>query len=181
VQAKKHDMSDQDSEKGNLIEKYEKLMRAFIGRHSYGHNSLDADDLLQESKIRLWKVLENGHDIKFLASYIKKIVDSIVLNHLKEIHKERSFIHSEELRKFYEKHFLENRSDDDKEEMEDVVRTTIDSLVGSRRIVLNMTISGFSIQEIAEMKKWTLKKTYNLYERGLKDLKRIFNEKGYRS
>jgi len=174
-------MNDQGSEKGSLIEKYEKLMLSFIGKYNNGNNSLDADDLLQESKIRLWKVLENGHDIKFLASYIKKIVDSIVLNHLKEIHKERSFIHSEELCKFYEKHFLENRSDNDRQEMEDVVRTTIDALIGSRRIVLNLTISGFSLQEIAEMQKWTLKKTYNLYERGLKDLKRIFNEKGYRS
>jgi len=173
-------MNDQGGERGNLIEKYEKLMRSFIGKYNYGPHSLDVDDLLQESKIRLWKVLENGHDIKYLASYIKKIVDSIVINHLKEIHKERTFIHSEELREFHEKHVPGNSLDDHKQEMAEIIRNRIDSLAGSRRIVLDMTISGFSIREIAEMKKWTLKKTYNLYERGIRDLKRICNEKGYR-
>ncbi|MCX6563854.1 MAG: hypothetical protein NTU60_09650 [Candidatus Aminicenantes bacterium] len=170
-------MSNKGSTRDDLLEKYEKLMRSFIGKYSLGHNSLDVDDLLQESKIRLLKVLENGHEIKFLASYIKKIVDSIVLTHIHEIHKERSFLHSEGLRVFHEKRLLESQSDETKQEMKDFVRAAIDSLVGSRRIVLNMTMSGFSIQEIAETQKWTLKKTYNLYERGLKDLERIFHKK----
>jgi hypothetical protein len=35
-----------------------------------------------------------------------------------------------------------------------------------------MTLAGYSLGEISALRKWTPKKTYHLYERGVKDLKK---------
>jgi len=162
------------------VERCETLIRSFLLRHNCGPDAIDADDLLQEAKIRLWKVLENGHDIEYLAAYIRKIVDSIVMNHLQRVIRERALLASADVRAMSENQSARKRGDDHRRELSEKVRAALDLLGDSRRAVLRMTISGFSIREIAASRKWTLKKTYNLYERGLKDLKRIFGEDGCR-
>jgi RNA polymerase sigma factor (sigma-70 family) len=171
-------MSGQNGARDPRIEQYEKLIRSFLRRHDCGSNAAEVDDLLQEAKIRLWKVLENGQDIEYLAAYIRKIVDSIVMNHLQKVVQERAFLSSADWRVFSENQAARKREDDHRRELKEEVRDALGSLVSSRRTVLQMTIAGLSIAEITAAQKWTLKKTYNLYERGLKDLKRIFGDKG---
>jgi len=164
----------------DLIGRFEPLIRSFIGKYNHGKYGLDIDDLLQEAEIRLWKVLENGHDIRFLSSYLDKVVYSIVLSRFKQMDKERSASCSEELRGYFEKNIVQDRADASREEMKGAVRRALDSIRESRRIALDLTLSGLSIQEIAERQGWTLKKTYSLYERGLRDIKSILGRKGLR-
>jgi len=173
-------MSDQNSGNDQRIKQCESLIRSFLLRHAAVPNPIDAEDLLQEAKIRLWKVLENGHDIEYLAAYIRKIVDSIVMNHLQKTIRERTLLASADARAMSENPTARKRADDHRRELSEKVRAALDSLGDARRTVLHMAIAGLSIREIAAKQKWTLKKTYSLYERGMKDLKRMFGSEGRR-
>jgi RNA polymerase sigma factor (sigma-70 family) len=161
-----------------LVNRYERLILSFISKYNHGRYGLETDEVLQETKVRLWRVLENGHDIRYLSSYIHKIVYSIVLSHFKHLDRERSASYSEELRPYLENSPVWDAPDDHREDMKAAIRGALNSLRESRRTVLELTLSGLSIHEIAERQNWSLKKTYSLYERSLKDIKRVLRSKG---
>jgi len=173
-------VGDRTDDSGALVEKCEGLILSFIGKYGLSRHPIEADDILQEAKIRLWKALENGNDIRHLAAYIKKIVDSVVLDELKKIRRDESYLRSEGIREFVETHLDRESPIVPRSGREEKILAAIMTLKRSRRIALDMTISGFSIQEIADINRWTKKKTYALYERGLKDLRNIVCAEGRR-
>jgi RNA polymerase sigma factor (sigma-70 family) len=173
-------VGNRTGEYGALVEKCERLILSFIGKYGLGRHPIEADDVLQEAKIRLWKALENGNDIRHLSAYIRKIVDSVVLDELKKIRRDESFLRSEGVRGFVETHLEREGSSVPRSGREEKIMAAILTLKRSRRVVLDMTISGFSIREIADINQWTKKKTYALYERGLKDLRNIVSAEGRR-
>ena len=170
-------MDDSHGENGRKVERCAGLIRAFLLRHPYGPRAVEVDDCLQEAKVKLWKTLENGHDIEDLAAYVRKISDSIVCDHLHRAIRERELLSSAAGRAMAENQAVCGREDDHRRELIEEVRTALDSLVMSRRTVLQLTMSGLSLQEIAATRRWSRKKTYHLYERGIEDLRRLFGEK----
>jgi RNA polymerase sigma factor (sigma-70 family) len=154
------------------------LIRSFAWKYGFDRCGIDPDDIVQETKIRLWKVLENGRDIDYIAAYVRKIVDSVIIEQLDRRTRERTAIDAERARIFSDRHQGSNPPGRFEPELADIVREALPGLGASRRAVLQLTIAGFSIMEIASLKGWTLKKTYHLYERGLKDIRRILAPKG---
>jgi len=160
------------------VERCERLIRSFLLRHRGLPAGTEIEDCLQEARIRLWKALDGGRDIEFLAAYIRKIVDSIVVNQLQKAIREREFLSSPDSRALAES---PAREDDRRRRLIDEVQTALDSLMASRRTVLEMSMAGQSLREIAAERKWSRKKTYTLYERGIRDLRRVFKDGGWRS
>jgi RNA polymerase sigma factor (sigma-70 family) len=160
------------------VERCERLIRSFLLRHRGVPAGTEIEDCLQEARIRLWKVLDSGRDIEFLAAYIRKIVDSIVVNQLQKSIREREFLSSPDSRALAES---PAREDVRRRRLIEEVQTALDSLMASRRTVLEMSMAGQSLREIAEERKWSRKKTYTLYERGIRDLRRVFKDRGWRS
>ncbi len=160
------------------VERCERLIRSFLLRHRGVPAGTEIDDCLQEARIRLWKVLDGGRDIEFLAAYIRKIVDSIVINQLQKTIREREFLSSPDSRALAES---PAREDVRRRRLIEEDQTALDSLMASRRTVLEMSMAGQSLREIAEERKWSRKKTYTLYERGIRDLRRVFKDRGWRS
>jgi DNA-directed RNA polymerase specialized sigma24 family protein len=62
--------------------------------------------------------------------------------------------------------------------LKEILLSSLGELKESQRYVISMYLSGMDLDEIAELRKWTLGKTKNLYYRGLKDLKRRLEIKG---
>jgi len=163
------------------MEQCERLIRSFLYRHRGMPAGTEIEDCLQEARIRLWKVLEGGRDIEFLAAYIRKIVDSIVIDQLQKAIREREFLSSPDSRALAESPARCAREADRRRGLIKEVQTALDSLMASRRTVLEMSMAGQSLREIAAERKWSRKKTYTLYERGIRDLRRVFKDKGGRS
>jgi RNA polymerase sigma factor (sigma-70 family) len=168
-------MSDSLDPHGRFLALHEDLIRAFARKYGSARYPIDADDLVQETKIRLWKVLENGRDIEFIAAYVRKVVDSVIMEHLEQMNRERTVLQTEQVRIFSESHFQSRRAHPN---LTDVVREALPRLTAARRSVLQLTISGLSIREIASLQGWSIKKTYHLYERGLRDLRKTLAEEG---
>jgi RNA polymerase sigma-70 factor (ECF subfamily) len=59
-----------------------------------------------------------------------------------------------------------------------MVGEAVESLMASRRRVVQLFLLNMTLEEIAIILKWSEAKTRNLLYRGLDDLKKILREKG---
>ena len=159
--------SDKERELERIFALFSGFMRARAYKHQVGRLGVDVEDIVQETRIKIWKLLSNETKINHYASYIKKIVDTSVIDYFRKFKREEGIY-------FYEKNrrIGENVSTFEADhlyggmDLKDIVGKAVDGLIPSRRLVvrlylLNMTVS----------------KTKNLLYRGLKDLRRILKEK----
>jgi RNA polymerase sigma-70 factor (ECF subfamily) len=63
-----------------LLAEYGARVRVLIARHGLDQHGLDPADIEQEVRIRLWKALERDRNAAFHASYIQRIVLSVVID-----------------------------------------------------------------------------------------------------
>jgi len=161
-----------------IIEQFSKFIRIHIQKFSPQRKGIDPDDILQEVKIKIWNVLNNEKNIDNYASYIKKIVNSSVIDHLRKIRREERVFSLEIQRKIAERRSAYNKERIDIEECRNILGQAVDSLLYSRRKVVKLYLLNMTLKEIAEFFGWSQHKTRNLLYRGLSDLKKILREKG---
>lgn len=68
---------------GRLLAEYAGRVRALVRRHCPAQSGLDLDDLEQEVQIRLWRSLESDRIEAAHASYIQRVVLSVVVDALR--------------------------------------------------------------------------------------------------
>lgn len=161
-----------------IISRFSRFVKANIQKFNVQKNGIDPDDILQEVKIKIWKILEDGKKIKNYASYIRKIVDSSIIDQLRRYKREKGIFINEKhkLVSGQKSNYLINISNDIN--AKEIIGHAVDSLIESRRKVVKMFLLNMTIEEIAIYFKWTRDKTRNLLYRGLSDLKKILREKG---
>jgi RNA polymerase sigma factor (sigma-70 family) len=154
------------------VERCDPLLRWLLRRHPVGPPADDVDDLLQEARLKLWRTRANGRPIEHWPAYIRTIVNSVVMDRQQRSARERalsaaagSSALADDARACRGAEALLRERIQDAE-------SAIVALPGPRRTVLQMTLAGYSLGEISALRNWTPKKTYHLYERGVKDLKR---------
>lgn len=162
----------------SIITRFSLFIKAHIQKYNLQKNGIDPDDIIQEVRIKIWKILEDEKKIKNYASYIKKIVDSSVIDKLRKLKREEEVLSHErrriisELKRHYRTEiFLD-------EDIKKLITQSINSLLESRRKVVKLFLLNMTIDEIAALFHWSKDKTRNLLYRGLNDLKKILREKG---
>jgi RNA polymerase sigma-70 factor (ECF subfamily) len=169
---------DNSNEFENLVEKYSRFIESQILRFNPQKNGIDPDDIFQEVKIKLWNVLLDEKKIFSYSSYIKKIVNSCVIDQIRKSRREEGVISNEkrkrisDRRSFYRKH---NSSENDLKKM---IGEAVESLMNSRRRVVKLYLLNMTLDEIATFLHWSEAKTRNLLYRGLEDIKKKLKEKG---
>ncbi len=164
-------------------EKFEEIIYKFAGfiriqllkfyPNRYG---LDLDDLVQEIKIKIWKILKNEKKITNLTSYIKKIIDSTVIDHIRKIKRENNIfsIESEKRASELRTKYIDNPMHDS--ELKELIGKAVESLIETRKRAVKLFLLNMSIEEIADYYGWSRDKTRNLLYRGLADLKNKLKE-----
>jgi RNA polymerase sigma factor (sigma-70 family) len=161
-----------------VISKFGRFIKVNIQKFNLPKDGIDPDDVHQEVRIKIWKLLNDEKKIDNYSSYIKKIVDSSVIDHLRKARRERGFILLEKRKKISEwKIQYETRVSDDKN-LRNYINKAVESLIDSRRKVVKFYLLNLTIEEIATFYGWSKHKTRNLLYRGLTDLKRQLLEKG---
>ena len=123
-------------------------------------------------------VLIDEKKIYSYSSYIKKIVNSCVIDQIRKSRREQGVISNEkrkrisDRRSFYKKH---NFSED---QLKNMIGEALESLMASRRRVVKLFLLNMTLEEIAIFLNWSEAKTRNLLYRGLDDLKKILRVKG---
>jgi len=157
---------DIDSE--HLFDKYKPLIKASLQKFDYSRYGIEYEDLLQEIRIRLWGASKREIDRRKIPAYVRKVVDSVLITYLNKARKNKEIIRQSEAAITT----IHSR------ELELVIMECADTLIDSRRMVVSLYLRGFAVPEIAKALNWTIGKTYNLYSRGLKDLKKKLKERG---
>jgi len=141
------------------------------------------EEIAQEVKLKFWKMLTGGRDIKHLRSYLWKVVYTTALDVVDEkadllpLDEE---VEMQSLNPISELGGLSSDSRLERKEAEGRLMTAIESLSANRRLVLKLHLTGMDIRETAEFMGWSVSKVNHLYYRGLDDLKKSFGtrEKG---
>ncbi|MCP2520879.1 RNA polymerase sigma factor, partial [SCandidatus Aminicenantes bacterium Aminicenantia_JdfR_composite] len=141
----------------------------------------EKEDIAQEVKLKIWKMISSGKKIKNLKSYLWKVVYTTALDIIKErenkVSLEKLIVNnkSNPLSQF---EIITSKSTLNKKELKLIMQKAINSLPQNRRVVIKLHLAGMSFEEMAEFLKWSENKVRHLYYRGLKDLKEKLKEYG---
>jgi RNA polymerase sigma-70 factor (ECF subfamily) len=167
-----------DEELHDILNRFSSLIRIHIIKFNPQKFGVDPDDISQDVRIKIWHLLQNEKNIKSFPSYLKKIVNSSVIDFLRKRKRDDGILFTErqmkvsEIKKDYPAAFSPE------EEFRDTVARAIESLIESRRKVVRLHLLDMTIDEISSFYNWSSNKTRNLLYRGLSDLKRILKDKG---
>lgn len=157
-----------------LLSRFANFIRIHIQKYNLYKYGLDPDDVSQDVRIKIWKLLHSEKNISNYASYIKKIVNSSVIDQLRKFRREEGiFSHEKQVAEHELAYSMEMSRF---KSLEETVGRAVDSLIESRRQVVKLYLLNLSIQEIAGYLNWSTDKTRNLLYRGLSDLKKILKD-----
>lgn len=162
----------------SLIKNFTGLIYFHIKKFNIQKNVLDYDDISQEVILKLWKVTNNEKKIKHYSSYIKKVVNSTIIDYLRKSRRQQQVISSKMQEKIFEKQAAFKEKDDQKNILVKKIYSAVESLLESRKKVVKLYLLDLTIEEISILYNWTEDKTRNLLYRGLSDLKKSLKENG---
>ncbi len=177
VNAKTRWDKNKEDEFNALLDKFTVLIKAQINKFNPQKFGLDPEDVSQEIKFKIWKIFHSEKEIKNYPSYIRKIVNSSVIDLLRKWKREEGIFASEKQRKVSEikDDYLTEISSRDT--LREDIAQAVNSLINSRRKVVKLFLLGMTIDEISAYFGWTKDKTRNLLYRGLSDLKKNLKKK----
>lgn len=173
---KEWDKSKED-ELRSLLDRFSSLIKIHIIKFNPQRFGLDPDDIAQEIRIKIWRLLHNEKNIKNYSSYIKKIVNSSVIDLLRKCKRDEGIVFLERQKKVSEIRGTYPAALPLDEVLRDQVAEAVNSLIESRRNVVRLHLLDMTIEEISAFYGWSMHKTRNLLYRGLADLKRILKKK----
>jgi RNA polymerase sigma factor (sigma-70 family) len=156
-----------------LLQRFAARVRVQIESNRLMQQGIDADDVEQEVRIRLWRALERDPNAEFPASYIQKVVATVLVDALR-----RSQVRPAEALPEPEEGEAElpdagarpERVAMDAEQIAKLGRC-LEALPPRRRRPLQLYLQGYALQELADLNGLTLDAARKLVYRGLEELK----------
>jgi RNA polymerase sigma factor (sigma-70 family) len=167
-------------------EKFDHLIKDFsnyIQFHIYKYNpqkkGIDPEDISQEIKIKLWKIINSNKNIQNQAAYIKKVVNSTVIDFFRKNRRDEEIFFYEKQKKISEIKNIYLDNEINIGEFKRIMDCALESLIDTRRKVVKLFLLNMTIDEISIFFNWSENKTRNLLYRGLSDLKELLKEKNH--
>jgi RNA polymerase sigma factor (sigma-70 family) len=150
-----------------------------ILKYDVSKKGIDPEDIFQDVRIKIWNLLKNEKKIKNYTSYIKKIVDTSVIDHIRKNRRATNIISLEKRIKISESKIKKSHNPSPNSLSGELIQENIEALLENRKKVVKLFFLGLSIKEISICLSWSDHKTRNLLYRGLADLKDLIrsNEK----
>jgi RNA polymerase sigma-70 factor (ECF subfamily) len=168
------DLKDRkEKEFERIMDNFAQFIKIQVHQYNLYRYGLDPEDILQDVKIRIWKLIRNEKNIFNYASYIKKIVNSSVIDQLRKFRREEGLFNHEKQTRIAEMELAYNKEVSRNKNLEETVGRALEKLIDSRRQVVKLYLLNLTIQEIAGFLNWSQNKTRNLLYRGLSDLKEL--------
>jgi RNA polymerase sigma-70 factor (ECF subfamily) len=161
-----------------IISNFSAFIRSQVLKYNLQRFGLDAEDLIQEIRLKIWKIIDDEKNINNHASYIKKVVESAVIDQIRKIRKEEEIFISERQQLISENESKINPYFDQNCSLKEYILKAADQLIDSRRVVVKLYLLNMSLPEIADYLNYSQAKARNLLYRGLSDLKKILKEMG---
>lgn len=156
-----------------LLARFAARVRMQIETNRLVQQGIDADDVEQEVRIRLWKAIERDPNAEFPASYIQKVVATVLVDALR-----RHQVRPAEAMPEPEEggiEFTDGAARPERVALEaqqiDKLGLALNELGPRRRRTLQLYLQGYALQEVADLNGLTLDAARKLIYRGLDELK----------
>lgn len=159
-----------------ILDIYAPYMNFQVQRFNLLKYGLDPEDILQDVKIRIWKLVCTKRTIRSPASYIKRVVSSAVIDQLRKRRRDDTLYLHEKQKRISEQSFPYSGEIIQKKAFEETVGRAIERLMNSRRQVVKLYLLNLNIQEISAYMNWSQDKTRNLLYRGFADIKKSLKD-----
>ena len=156
-----------------LLRRFTARVRAQIESNRLIQHGIDADDVEQEVRIRLWKALERDPNADFPASYIQKVVVTVMVDALRRAQARAAdpMPESEDgLAEWQDPRPRPDRAATQAQQRE-CLRQGLKALTPRRRRSVQLYLQGYALQEVADLNGLTLDAARKLVYRGLDEVK----------
>jgi len=170
--------SPQDAELEAILGRFSSFIKMHLLKFNPARHGLDIDDLFQEVKIKIWRVLGHQKKINNYTAYIRKIVDSTVIDQLRKVKRQESIFNREKEKKITEQKTHYPHIALQENDLKATIVKAVDSLLESRRKAVQLYLLNMSIEDIASFYSWSKDKARNLLYRGLADLRGKLRQAG---
>ena len=164
-----------------ILLRYGARLRALVETHCGRNQGLDADDIEQEVRIKLWKMLESDKTLDFPASYIHKVVSTTVIDALRRAEIRQAQSLEPELEALIDPSVqgpLSPERQAGHRRWGSLLLRCIAELPERRQLPVQLALQGFSADEIAKLTGCTVAAAQQLSYRGIEDLKIRLKELG---
>lgn len=165
-----------------ILTKYSNFIRANILKFNVHQKGIDPDDIYQEVRIKIWRLICSEKIIKNHALYIKKIINSSTIDYIRKSRRDEGLIILEKRRKISErknKYSNIEKNNENEKTFKEIIGIAIDSLIDTRKKTVKLYLLNLSLDEISIVCNWSRDKTRNLLYRGLTDLKKKLYNMGF--
>jgi RNA polymerase sigma factor (sigma-70 family) len=164
-----------------LIARHARRVRQQIESHRLSQHGIDADDVEQEVRIRLWRSLQRDPNAVLPASYIQRVVVSVLVDAVRRAEvRETEPLPEVETADTELPQAAAGRPERRAIDAERVaaVASAIGSIPARRRRPLQMYLQGFTLPELAPLCDLTADAARKLVYRGLDEVKSRLREMG---
>lgn len=154
-----------------FLDQHEPMIRRLLAPHLRAEPALDADDLLQEVRIRVWRMLGDEKKSSYAAFSLARIVASCVIDQhrRRQVRAEVDGQLPEELPEAGSPQPGPMRLASQKQAVEQV-QAALARLPARRRRPAALLLQGFSVEEIATIEQLSPAQARNLAYRGINEL-----------
>jgi RNA polymerase sigma factor (sigma-70 family) len=164
-----------------LLARYALRVRRQIESHQLGRHGIDADDIEQEVRIRLWKALERDPNAVLPASYIQRVVLSVLVDAVRRA-EVRATEALPEVETADAELPIEQASRPDRRAIDaervNCLAIALAAIPARRRQPLQLYLQGFTLPELAPLCDLTADAARKLVYRGLDELKQRLRDMG---
>ena len=156
-----------------LIARFGARVRSLTQQHCSGNQGLDADDVEQEVRIRLWKTLQRDRNAVLPASYIQRVVISTVIDAVRRV-QARPMESIEDAGDESDWDLPEEAGPQrraSRQQQMATLRDALSALPERRRQLVELNLQGFGPSEAGELVGLTADAARKLMERGMKELR----------
>jgi RNA polymerase sigma-70 factor (ECF subfamily) len=156
-----------------LLTRFAARMRAQIDSNRMIQQGIDADDVEQEVRIRLWKALERDPNADFPASYIQKVVATVLVDALRRAQARPAQALPEPgdgQADLLDPGVRPDRAASEAQQLAQL-ESCLAALSPRRRRPLQFYLQGYALQELADLNGLTLDAARKLVYRGLEEVK----------
>jgi len=162
-----------------FLDEISRSVRAIVLKTFTGIPGQEREDIEQEIKLKLWKMVRGGKDIRNLKSYLGRMVYTTALD---VIAKRQNHMSLDDLPVDGRSSALVDSAGPGPEaraeqgQMRDRIRAAVDGLPERRRAVLKLHLTGAGIEQMAGRLGWSSNRVRHLLYRGLGDVRKKLEE-----
>lgn len=176
--------AENDARLRALLEEFGARLRATIRRLVPRKLGIEADDVEQEARIRVWRALTDETNIERPASYLYRVAVSATIDAVRRLkaRRERPLEAPEDDEDGTRNPHVDPTPSPERQaqaaQLRRALSAALRALEPNRRRAVSLYLRGFGTQEIALLLGWSQPKARNLVYRGLEDLRQALRSAG---